>query len=304
MTIAAPLPLRFQIGARTLFSVRRRLVRIGLTLDQAMAEEAVSLPPLDDDAHGFLVTSLPAAQEESIARQGGGMIALTRQRYARRYADLTGSFDDYLATFSGKSRSTLRRKVRKFAKLSGGELDLRAYRTAKEFAEFHEAARALSALTYQEQLMDAGLPDGEEARAEMMRLAAQDRARGWLLFFEGRPVSYLYCPVQGETMIYAYLGYDPEFARHSPGTVLQFAAMEQIIEEGRFKRFDFTEGDGQHKRQFSTGSVDCVDMLLLRPKIANRALLASLKAFDGSMALSKRVVKTANLEGIARKIRR
>lgn len=302
--MASPLPLRFQIGARTLFTVRRRLVRMGLSLEQAMGEQPVTLPPLDSDAHGFLVTSLPARQEQPIARQGGGMIALTRQRYARRYADLTGSFEDYLEIFSSKSRSTLRRKVRKFADLSGGELDLRRYQTATEMAEFYREARALSERTYQEKLMDAGLPEGAAAEAEMVRLATQDRVRGWLLYVADQPVSYLYAPVDGDTMIYAHLGYDQEFAKYSPGAVLQFEAMRQIIEEGRFRRFDFTEGDGQHKRQFATGAVDCVDMLLLRPTLANRMLLASLKAFDGSMVLAKRAVKALDLEGLARKIRR
>lgn len=304
MTIASPLPLRFQVGARTLFSVPRRLVRIGLSLDEALSRTPVTLPALDDGAHGFLVTSLPAEQAASIAEQVDGMIAIVRQRYARRYAELGGSFDGYLATFSGKSRSTLRRKVRKFAKLSGGTLDLRSYRTPDEIAEFHREARALSARTYQEKLMDAGLPEGPEAEAEMMRLAAQDRARGWLLYLDGAPASYLYAPAHGDTLIYAHLGYDPEFARHSPGAVLQFEAMRQIIDEGRFSRFDFTEGDGQHKRQFATGSVDCVDLLLLRPALGNRMLLGSLKGFDGSMALAKKAVKTLNLEGLARKVRR
>ncbi len=137
----------------------------------------------------------------------------------------------------------------------------------------------------------------------MARLAAANNVRAWLLFVEGKPVSYLYAPADGDTLIYAYLGYDPEFAKFFPGAVLQTEAMRQVIEEGRF-RFDFTEGDGQHKRQFATGSVDCVDLLLLRKTVGNRVLLAGLRGFDGAMSLAKRVVKAFNLEGLARAIRR
>jgi hypothetical protein len=211
--MAAPLPLRFQIGARTLFSVKRRLVRIGLSLDEALAEATPRLPPLDQGDHGYLVTSLPEDGADALTRCGD-MLALVRQRYARRYADLTISFDEYLARFSSKSRSTLRRKLRKFETLSGGVLDVRAYRTPGEMSEFHALARAVSRMTYQEKLLDAGLPEGAEAEAEMLRKASHDEVRAWLLFLEGEPVAYLYTPARGDTLIYAYLGYDPAQAKH------------------------------------------------------------------------------------------
>jgi CelD/BcsL family acetyltransferase involved in cellulose biosynthesis len=285
MSLAAPLPLRFQVGARTLFAVKRRLVRIGLSLDRALAAETPHLPPLDPADHGYLLTSVPAAKADGLRRQD--MLALERPHYARRYADLSGSFEAYLAGFSGKTRSTLRRKLRKFETLSGDALDVRAYRTADEVAEFHALARAVSRKTYQEKLLDAGLPSGAEAEAEMRRKAALGEIRAWLLFLEGDPVAYLYTPAEGDTLIYAYLGYDPALAKHSPGTVLQLAAMRQLMEEGCFRRFDFTEGDGQHKRQFATGSIDCVDLLLLRKSPGNRLLLASLRGFERLAAFAK-----------------
>lgn len=287
MSAALPEPLRFQIGARTLLSVRRRLVAIGWSLEEALAGERAALPPLAPGDHGYLLRSVPATEAERLAGQGG-MLAFARQQYPRRYADLSLGFEDYMASFSSRSRSTLRRKVRKFAKLSGGKLDLRGYSKPDEIEDFHRLARRVSRKTYQEKLLDAGLPEGDEALAEMRRLAARNGVRAWLLFLDGEPVSYLYAPADGKTLIYAHLGYDPEFAAYSPGAVLQFEAMRQAIEEGRFRRFDFTEGDGRHKRQFATGSVDCADLLLLRPTAANRALIAALKAFDGVVELAKR----------------
>ncbi|MCA1750009.1 MAG: GNAT family N-acetyltransferase [Parasphingopyxis sp.] len=299
MSAALPQPLRFQLGARTLFSVRRRLATVGWSLDEALAGEPSALPVLAPGDHGYLLRSVPEAEAERLAARSD-MLAFVRQRYPRRYADLSGSFDDYMATFSARTRSTLRRKTRKFAELSGGTLDLRSYRGAEEIEEFHALARRVSRKTYQEKLLDAGLPEGAEALAEMRRLAARDRVRAWLLCLEGQPVSYLYAPANGETLIYAYLGYDPDFARHSPGAVLQIEAMREVIEEGRFRRFDFTEGDGQHKRQFATGSVACADMLLLRPTAGNRAVIAALKAFDGAVEIAK----LFPLQGLVRRFAR
>jgi CelD/BcsL family acetyltransferase involved in cellulose biosynthesis len=157
-------------------------------------------------------------------------------------------------------------------------------------------------MTYQEKLLDAGLPEG--ALEEMRDLAAHDAVRAWLLFLDGRPISYLYAPARGACLVYAHLGYDPAAAELSPGTVLQLEAMRMLTEERRFRWFDFTEGDGQHKRQFATGSIDSVDLLLLRPSVGNRAAAGALNAFDGAVALAKGGIARAGLGGVARAFRR
>lgn len=302
MTASVALP--FRIGARTLWRVRRRLTRVPVSLQQAQAGEVPTLRGVEGANDGFLILSLPADRLDSVLAQNSGLKPFVRQRYNRFYARLDSSFDAYLAGFSAKSRSTLKRKVRKFTERSGGTLDLRCYRDVAEVDDFHRAARHVSARSYQEQLLDAGLPDGEGALAEMRSLASRDAMRGWILSLDGEPIAYLYAPAEGATLIYAYLGYDPHFADLSPGTVLQFEAMRQLMEEGRFRLFDFTEGEGQHKRTFSTGEVACVDLLLLKPTLPNLIVGASLAGFDAGVAGIKRIVRSPALQGLARRLRR
>lgn len=302
MTGTVALPLR--IGARTIGSLRRRLVRRPFALAEALEGRLPPLPQLDPHAHGWLITSMPAALLPALEAEHPGFRAFVRQRYGRSYASLDQSFEDYLAGFSSKSRSTLKRKQRRLAERSGGALDIRLYRTPAEIDDFYRHARAVSATTYQEKLLDAGLPEGGEALAAMLRLAAADAVRAWLLFVDGRPVSYLYAPADGETLIYAYLGYDPEFGELSPGTVLQLEAMRQLMEERRFRLFDFTEGDGQHKRRFGTGTVECADLLLLRPGLANLLVGQTLNGFDAAVGTAKAAVRRLGLERLARRVRR
>jgi hypothetical protein len=295
------LPLR--IGARTLFSLRRRLVRRRLPLEEALAGTLPTLPALDGDEHGYLITALPAAQAEALRSSLPELRPFVRQLYRRSYARLDRSFDAYLSGFSARSRSTCRRKLRKFAEASGGEIDLRCYRSEEEIVGFQEAARAVSATSYQERLLGAGLPEGPAATAEMRALTRSGRARGWLLFLDGRPVSYLWAPAEGETLLYAHLGYDPEFADLSPGTVLQLEAMRQLMEERHFRLLDFTEGDGQHKRLFATDAIECVDLLLLRPTAGNLLIGHGLGLFDGVAALVKGVLGALGLNRALRGLR-
>ncbi len=284
--IAARTPLPFRVGPRTVVRVHRRLVRVTVPLEQAISGASVTLPGLPPQADGYYLRAVPEDQAGTI---GGatGMRAFIRQSYPHHYADLGMGYDAYLASFSAKTRSSLKRKTRKLAEHSGGELDIRVYRTPAEIADFHACARAVSALTYQEKLLDAGLP---EDLTEMQALAARDQVRAFLLFMDGRAVAYLHTPGEGATLRYEHLGYDPAFADWSVGSVLQLEAMRLLMEERRFRWFDFTEGDGQHKRAFATGSIPSVDLLLLRPTLSNVATASALAGFDRAVSFAKRIV--------------
>ncbi len=299
---ATRLPLRFQIGARTLFAVERQLVRMSLTLDEALAARAPALPSLDRDADGYAITSLPETQLATVAV--GGLFPFVRQRYTRHFIDLTTGFDAYLAALSANTRSGIKRKAKKLAQASGGSLDVRRFRTPAEIEGFHKVASALSRKTYQAKLLGGGLPDDARFAQAMFALAAADSVRAWLLYVEGQPVAYLYCPIEAGTVRYDHVGHDPDVADLSPGSVLQMEAMRDLFDEGCHRRFDFTEGEGQHKRQFATGGVACADLLLLRPTLANRAVVAALGGFDRAMARAKQLVAQRGLQRFARHLRR
>lgn len=301
---AVPQPLRFQIGARTLMAVQRQLVRVSLSLDEAMEGRLPVLPPIDRNAHGYAITSLPADRRDAMAFAGGGMIAFVRQHYTRHYIDLTIGFDAYQAHLSSNTRSAMKRKARKVAEVSGGTLDVRRFRTPDDMTTFHDIARRISLRTYQERLLGSGLPDSDAFLRQMYSMAAADSVRAWLLYVAGEPAAYLYCPVQGGVVRYDHVGHDPAFNDLSPGGVLQMAALGDLFAEGRFTRFDFTEGDGQHKRQFATGGVQCIDMLLLRASLVNRLTTVALGGFDRSMALGKRITNKLGLQKAAKRLRR
>ena len=185
MTAAIALP--FRIGARTVGQVRGRLLHVTIPLDRARTGEVPPLPPIDGE--GYRMASLRADALPKLLAGHPQLKPFIRQRYRRFYAELDRGSDHWLGTLSSKSRSTLKRKVRKLADRSGGTLDIRCYRTPGEAEEFYRHARAVSALTYQERLLRAGLPEGEAALAAMQALAAREATRGWILFLDARPVA-------------------------------------------------------------------------------------------------------------------
>ena len=117
-------------------------------------------------------------------------------------------------------------------------------------------------------------------------------------------VNNLSLPVTGQTLVYAYLGYDPDWARLSVGTVLQMDALERLFAEARYRWFDFTEGDGAHKEMFGTHAAACSSLVLLEPTLANRALLGARAGFDASVLGAKALAERSGALGRIRALLR
>lgn len=235
-------------------------------------------------ARGILRRSEP--MPESVSPTCPQAIVYVVKRHFHPLISLRGSFEGYLATLSGKTRSTLKRKVKKFADAGGGSMDFRTYRTLSEIQEFYSIARQISRETYQEKLFDVGLPANPQYLQEIIGLARTDQVRAYLLFLRGTAISYLFCPASGNRLRYAYLGFRPEYAEHSPGTVLQFLALESLFAEQRFEVFDLGEGGiGQHKRIFATHLVPSANVLYLRDTPSHRLLVQTHRVWT-SLALT------------------
>ena len=301
---AGSIRLKFLLGEMPLFTVAFPALILDAHFSTLAADPLEPRPPFERLAPGLellLARSHPVAAELPRLALAPRSLRYVPAQYRRHYIELDGTFADYLGKFSAKSRSTLGRKVRKFAEFCGGEIRWREHRSREELAAFYQLARSVSQTTYQERLLNAGLPRDERFREEMLALAGRDAARGYLLFHRERPVAYLYCPARGEVLLYRHLGYDPEFARWSPGTVLQYIVLERLFAEGRFRLFDFTEGEGPHKEFFATGSTRCADVYYFRRTFRNLFLLGLHAGLD---ALSRAGVGALDALGLKARLKK
>lgn len=271
-------PFKFQLGDWTLFAITRPMqVRAVQLMDRTPPVLHLAPPtdPLMADSQGFFVHALPITAEQPTVSTSGDYLCYTQLQYRHCFIDLGLSFEDYRKKFSSKTRSTINRKIRKYAEYCGGSIPWKVCKTPAEMREFFQFARVVSMKTYQEKLLDAGIPDSEEFVRKMEALAGENRVRAYTLFDGPRPVAYLYCPVENGVLIYAYLGYDPEYMSMSVGTVLQWLAVKQLFEESCFKFFDFTEGQSEHKHLFATNETQCANVIFLRKSLRNRILIYS-----------------------------
>jgi hypothetical protein len=267
-------------------------------------ERPRGLPAAPDDpprgCAGYLFRSQPIDVDPPPLSRNGRLLQYVPGTYDRALVDLRLGYDAYLARFSGRTRSGLLRKLRRFEAEAGGAADCRVYRTGAELDEFHRLARGVSRLTYQERLLDAGLPADAAFVGRMRALGDAGLAYGFLLFLRGAPVAYLYCTAEGDALLYAHVGFDPAAAALSPGTVLQLLALRVLFAEARCRWFDFTEGEGAHKALFATESVRCADIYLLRPSLKHHALVRARVAVE---AAGEAVGRTLDRLGLKTRIR-
>ena len=301
------MPIKLQLGDRTLLASKLWLQVREVGLDDETPPVAEPITPADSlqaNSQGFLIRSLRIADKQPTLRAQHDYLCYVSSQHQRYYIDMRQSFEEYKSKFSSKTRSTLNRKVKKYAEHCGGNISWKIYKSAGEMPEFFRYARTVSEITYQEKLLDAGLPDSEEFLGEMEQLAQQGHARGFILFHEDKPVSYLYCPVYNGVLIYAFLGYDPGYMNYSVGTVLQWLALEHIFEERLFRFFDFTEGQSEHKKLFATHSVQCANVFFLRNNLRNKALLYSQRAVDDFSRLAGDTLNQLGLKSKVKKMMR
>ena len=276
-------PLKLKLGDMTLLTYKLWLQVQERGLNDDTPPIIKPAPPpdsLNDDSQGFLVRSMRVVDKQPVLQKQQDYILYIPSQYLRYYIDMQQSFAEYQNKFSSKTRSTLKRKIKKYEKYCDGSISWKVYKSAEEMPEFYKYARTVSKITYQEKLLDAGLPDSSKFLHEMELLAQKGHARGFILFHHSQPVSYLYCPVNEGILSYAFLGYDPNYMNFSVGTILQWFALEHLFEERCFRFFDFTEGQSDHKKLFATHSIYCANVFFLRNNLRNRSFLYSQRVID------------------------
>lgn len=281
-----------------------------LTLDPSLSDMLRGSVDPDQPLRGaepgcdyYVIRSMPIVSAMPLVSQADGFIRYAPAQYDRRYVEFQPTFDAYLQKFSSKSRSTWRRKVRKFGDQSGG-LEWRQYRSSDEIAAFYPLAEALSAKTYQEKMFGDGFAAHAGSLDELKSLAACDEVRGFLLFFKGEPAAYVLCPCDAETIFYGSLGYDPKLRTSSPGDVLLFLMIEQLHAERRFRYLDFGEGESWYKDFYSTNSLKCARVYYLRRTLKNRLALAAHQSASAATDALGHILSRLGVRALIRRLLR
>jgi CelD/BcsL family acetyltransferase involved in cellulose biosynthesis len=182
----------------------------------------VEFPSLSDDSLTLLVTGEGDWKERSIVSPAG----------RGAYVPIEGDFEDFREDLSGNMRSNLTKARNKLGALGQVEFEFRSPRevSGRDLADF----LSVEASSWKGAAGSAILAS-ESLVSYYTRLAGRLARAGWLewqrLRAYDRTLAANLAVVIGRSTVIWKLGYDPEFARLSPGSLLLEEAIRRVHEQ-------------------------------------------------------------------------
>ena len=206
-------------------------------------------------------------------------------------ASLEGTYDDYLARRSPKTRANLRRYGRKFEAAFPDGIELRSFREPADLDRLLGDTRVVYEGTYHRAL---GLGfSGSRVERELTTLAlARGWFRGFVLYVNGKPCAFWHGIRYGRVFSTGPTGYDPAFGTHRIGTYVLGRMVEELSREEDLDWIDFGFGDAEYKQHFGDDSWLEEDVLVWaqrpRPIRLNATRTALLAADRSARSLLRR----------------
>lgn len=202
---------------------------------------------------------------------------------------LPATFDDYLAKFKQKKRYNLKRQVRVLREQGGGELELVRAESDAQIPAFLTEAKIVAQNSWEHRLAVKESDDWEE-QERVEDLARRGFLRCYLLKTGGVPCAYVIGYQSQGIFHYSDIGYDQRFAQFSPGSVLLYLLIEDLINYRPPRLLNFGIGDSHYKSQFATDTSAEASVLLLRRTGPNQLKHAAHRLFRTAGRGAKRVL--------------
>ena len=178
--------------------------------------------------------------------------------------NLPASFEEYMQQFSPKTRSNLRRSVRKLQKDTGAEVRLSRITSPEQVDFFVDLAFEISKKTYQWHLLGSGLRSPEVLKRNLQFLAERKWLRCYLLWCGKEVCAFMICHQRNGVCHSPAIGYDPQWEKYSVGTIQQLLVIEDLFTYDRPAIFDFGTGAGAQKEFFGNTHYLDTEVYLLR----------------------------------------
>jgi CelD/BcsL family acetyltransferase involved in cellulose biosynthesis len=181
------------------------------------------------------------------AVQGAGRRVIRRPVLRSPYVPLDADYAAFEKTLPSKFRREVNRRRRKLEEL--GRLEIVFEDGRERLVELLDDGFAVEGSGWKtaEGTAIASQPETERFYREVSARAAE---QGWLQLgfvrLDGRCLAFSLMIALGDTVHVVKVGFDPEWRKYAPGTLLTRAAIERAFEQGR-ARYDFLGGEDAYK---------------------------------------------------------
>lgn len=213
----------------------------------------------------------------------------------RRRIQLPSTATEYWNRFSTKTRSTFRRKLKKF-----GTTKLERITDVADLPRFLEIAHQISQQTWQSRQLGLRVSNSPEELELLSILAREGLLRSYLWFSNDEPVAFLIGNQNKGCFHYEEVGYATPFAKHSPGQMMLIQVLDDLFAHDHPEWFDFGGGDADYKQLFASHESRSGTLWLWPPSWGN---LATVNYVRGCRRVRQTVRQAVVTFGMANRAR-
>jgi hypothetical protein len=233
------------------------------------------------------------------------LVLYLQKPYAHHFAWLPNSFDAYLTQLGTRSRKSIQYSRNLLKRECEGNVTAKCFNAVETVEEFVDDAMGISKKTYQWQLLGLGLRNRENLKDSFRFMAERGWLRCYILYCKNAPVAFMVGYQYANCFFYIDVGYDPDWAKFSVGSVLQLEVMEDLYRRDNTPTlFDFSTGYGPHKSRFGKEFREEVNMLLLPNTLGNRMLAVAFRGVDDILDATSRSLDKIGLKPSVKKAMR
>lgn len=189
-----------------------------------------------------------------------GFWSVSRDKGAWPIVRRVGTWEDYLASRAPHVRHEMRRKEARARRES--TVSFRVVTDERDLGEVMDDLIGIEERSWKapEGLSITAQEESRNFYATLTRRAARSgRLRIYLLYIDGAPVGHLYGLTSNGEYQALTTSYDESFARVSPGALLFFHALRDVLANG-YAVFDLLSGESRWKSELANDRRDYVDL--------------------------------------------
>jgi hypothetical protein len=209
----------------------------------------------------------------------------------RRYhtIPLPGTFQEYLAKFNAKKRYNLKRQARVLQDQAQGALRLQCAESPDQLNSLLDVAIKLWPRHIPQWF--SPVANRSDAYRRFTSLATHGLLRSYYLQCGSDPVACILGFQHGAVYVVDATMYNKSLAHFSPGAVMQFLALQDLISRRPVRLINFGFGDPKSGYESTNVYFGSAAFLLFRNTLANRVRRATHSAFQSTLATAKKIAK-------------
>jgi len=239
--------------------------------------------PIGSDHHARLLADCP--------RFGDA----TAFRNAHWFLDLESTFEKQLQNLGRSTRGTLRNNLNRFHREFKGRYEIARHRPGESLEQLLDHSTRIANSSYH-----GGLGAGFSTSPRELAIyrAADELGVLWsrMLLIDGRPAAFMHALALKDVLTGTHMAYTSGLTKLPIGTILMMKTVEDLIEDGRFRRWDFGSGDAEYKRRICTTEHVDERRNLFAKTLRGRGMRVSSALIDGTERLARSTLDRLNLD--------